>query len=508
MGATGGRETGDGRRGALILALALSPVLCPLSPAFGQCPDGSPPPCARAAARPAVPPSNSVAVLYFDNLARDSADTFLADGLTDELITRLGQVRRLDVRSRFESQRVRGQRSADPRVLGRTLRAEYLVTGSLQQAGQRVRVNVGLVRAQTGAQVWGDVYDRAGDLLSIQSEIAREVAGAITGRLLPEEQATLARRPTRDQAAYDLYLRGIGAANTFSEPGLRAGMDYFQRALARDSTFADAYVALSVVWGVLADGYVEGRVGYAHARDLARQALRLDSTNVAAYGLLAATALALDADTAGARRLSLRALRLDPRDWLAHCALGWVWLMVPDADSAAAEARRAWAADTLNAIPAWNYLMTLGALGRTSDLATAMGRMSVTLSPEDLRNYEGVVRLARGDAPGAAERLSWSYYGGVLAGDYVRAQLALGRREAARAAVDSMVALSRTGYYNAFSVARAYAALGDADQAFAWLDRAWDQRTNWVGFAQSYGEFAPMRSDPRWAAFWRRVGAR
>jgi TolB-like protein len=493
-----------------VKSLLAAALLCAATavPCRAQCPDGSPPPCARAAARPAAAPPNSVAVLYFDNLSRDTTDVFLADGLTDELITRLGQVRRLDVRSRFESQRVRGQRSADPRALGRTLRAEYLVSGSIQQANQRVRVNVTLVRASSGAQAWGSIYDRTGqDILQIQSDIASEVAGAITGQLLPQERATLARRPTRDPAAYDLYLRGIGASNTFTEAGLRAGLDYLQRAIARDSAFADAYVALSVVWGVLADGYIEGRVGYTQTRDLAQRGLRLDSTNVTAVGALAATALALDADTAGARRLAQRALRMDPRGWLARCVLSWVWLMVPGSgDSAAVEARRGWEADTLNAVPAWNYLMTLGALGRANDLAAALPRMGAVLGSEDLRNFDGVVRLARGDAAGAAERLTWSYYGGVLAGDYVRAQLALGRREAAHAVVDSMVARSLTGYYNAFSVSRAYAALGDADQAFAWLDRAWDQRTNWVGFAHAYAEFAPLRADARWGAFFRRMG--
>ena len=447
-----------------------------------------------------------MAVLYFDNLSRDSADVFLADGLTDELITRLSQVRRLEVRSRFESQRVRGQHAADPRSLGRTLRVEYLVAGSLQQVGQRVRVNAALVRAQNGAQVWGDVYDRAGDILSIQSEIAREVAGAITGRLLPQEQASLARMPTRDPVAYSLYLRGVGAANTFAEPAIRAGLEYLDRAIARDSTFADAYDQLSLAWGILADGYVEGRVGYARGREAAQRALRLDSSLVTSHGMLAAAAIALDADAAGARRWAQRAQRLERRSWLAHVTLSWAWFLDGRPDSALAEARQAWESDTLSAVSAWNYLMTLGALRRTDTLATALSRMGTALSPEDLRAFDGVVRLERGDPAAAAERLSWSYYGGVLAAEYVRAHLALGRRDVARTAVDSMVASSLRGYYNAFSVARAYAALGDADDAFAWLDRAWEQRTNFLVFVRDYAEFAPLYADPRWTVFLRRMG--
>ncbi len=475
-------------------------------PLRGQCPDGSPPPCARAGTRVTAPPANSVAVLYFDNLTRDTADIFLADGLTDELITRLGQVRRLEVRSRFESQRVRAQRGADPRALGRTLRAEYLVSGSLQQVGQRVRVNVALVRAQSGTQVWGDVYDHAGDILSIQAEIASEVARSITGRLLPDEQASLARRPTRDPVAYDLYLRGVGAANTSSESGLRAGLDYFDRAIARDSTFADSYVQKSIAWSMLADGYVEGRPAYSHALEAAERALRLDSSLAAVHGIMSFCVLSLDADTAAALRWALRARRLDPRNWVARATLSAAFMAAGQVDSALVEAWQGWQADTLSTISAWTVLEMLAVTGRPDSLAAVLPRMANVLSPEDLRAWDGVARLEQGDAAGAAERLSWSYYGGFLSSEYIRAQLALGRRAAAVAAVDSMVARSQTGYYNAFAVARAYAALGDADHAFAWLDRAWEQRTTWLAFLRVYADFAPLRADPRWGVFLRRMG--
>ena len=202
----------------LIFNAAAAAVACgaTTTSASAQCPDGTPPPCA-AQRRPAPAP-NSVAVLYFDNLSRDTSDVFLADGLTEELIIRLSQVRRLEVKSRFESLRFRGQRVNDPRAIGRELHASFLVTGSIQQAGQRVRLRVALVRTRDGTQQWGDVYERAGgDILTLQADVAREVAGAITGQLLPEERASLARRPTRDPIAYNLYLRGIGAANTISE---------------------------------------------------------------------------------------------------------------------------------------------------------------------------------------------------------------------------------------------------------------------------------------------------
>jgi len=481
-------------------------AVCATGNLNAQCPDGTPPPCAVRPYHAPAPAGNSVAVLYFDNLSRDTSDAFLADGLTEELITRLSQVHRIEVKSRFESLRFRGQRLTDPRAIGHAVGASYLVTGSLQQAGQRVRVNVALVRAQSGTEIWGDVYERSGDLLAVQGDIAREVAGAITGQLLPEERATLARMPTRDPVAYDLYLRGVGAANTISEAGMRAGLDYFDRAIARDAGFAEAYVQKAVVWTMLSDGYVEGRVGYARAREAAEQALRLDSSLAVAYAIVSQAVAALDADAGRAVALADRALALDPRSWWGHAALFAGLLIAGNQnDSAVAEVRRGWEADTLSAASAVLYLWILS-LTRPDSVAAVLPRMRNVLGPEDVRAFDGVARLARGDAAGASDRLSWSYYGGLIAANYVQAQLALGRTAAARAAVDSMVGFSRHGYFNAFGAARAYAVLGNADSAFAWLDHAWEQRTIWIGALRVCADFARLHTDPRWAAFLRKMG--
>ena len=469
-----------------------------------QCPDGTPPPCQ---AQRRAPAPNSVAVLFFRSLSPDTTDVFLADGLTDELITRLSQVRRLEVKSRFESDRARALRTADPRAIGATLGAAYLVTGSLQKSGQRERVNVALVRTQTGTQVWGEVYERAGDILAIQADITREVASAITGRLLPQERATLARLPTRDPVAYDLYLRGVGAANTLSEAGIRAGLDYLDRAIARDPAFVDAYLQKALAWTMLADGYEEGRVALARVRESAERALRLDSTRAVGYSLLAAAATQIDADSALATRLAVRAVLLDPRSSFTHVAFTWALLCFGRMDdSTAAEARRGWEADTLSVEAAVNNLWTLNMLGRFDAFAAVLPRVENVFLPEDMREFDGVVQLAHGDPAAAAERLSWSYYGGLFSAEYVRAQLALGRREVAQAAVDSMVEASRHGFYNAFGIARAYAALGDADEAFAWLDRSWAQRSGWLMALRHYPDFAPLHADPRWAALLRRMG--
>jgi len=499
-----GRGRTSVRRSARVV-LALGFVVGVLArPAAAQCPDGSPPPCAGARpVRAAAPAPNSVAVLYFDNLSRDTANAYLADGLTEELIVRLSQVRRLEVKSRFESQRVRGSTAAlDPRALGRSLRAAYLVTGSLQQAGQRVRLSVSLVRTGTGAQVWANVYDRSGaDILQIQSDIATEVAGAITGQLLPAEQASLARRPTSDPVAYDLYLRGLSAANSLSEAGLRAGLELLDRAIARDSGFAEAYAQQALIWLFIADSYVEGRVGYARLRAAAERALRVDSSQALAWGTLTMATVALDFDSAHAMRLARRAMGLDPRQPLSHGALLTALQLSGRLDEGLREGRLAWQADTLSAMACLMYLSTLQMTRQLDTLAAVLPRMQLALAPEDIRAWEGWLRFMRGDAAGAAERLAWPYFGGWFAGERVRALVLLGRREAAQATQDSMLAEYGRGYFNAYVIAKGYTALGDSDSAFAWLGRAQDQRTHWRLFAPWDRVLEPLRSDPRFAVF-------
>src|SRR5256885_1034686 len=178
---------------------------------FAQCPDGAPPPC-RTATRPvSVPAPNSVAVLYFDNLSADTTDAYLADGLTEEVAARLGDIRRLMVKqaSREGVRRLR-EASPDYRIpMGRAMAVHYLVEGSVRRAGPRVRVVARLVNAANGFRTWGQTYDRATtDLLSLQEDIATEVATAIAGQLAPAERTALAERSTVNPEAHEHFLRG------------------------------------------------------------------------------------------------------------------------------------------------------------------------------------------------------------------------------------------------------------------------------------------------------------
>ena len=466
-----------------------------------QCPDGSPPPCSRAVSR--APAPNSVAVLYLDNLSRDTADAYLADGLTEEIIIRLGQIHRIEVKSRFEVQRFRGRSALDPQVLGRSLNAAYLMTGSVQRAGARVRLRVALVRASTRAQVWGDVIDHASsDLLTMESDIARQLATSITGTLLPEERTRLARTVTADPVAYDEYLRGIALVDSaFEERPLREALTHFGRAIARDSGFAAAYAGAASAWVSLADAFVPPLDGYRRARDAANQAIARDSSLAIAYAVLANAILALDLDAPEAERVARRAVALNPNDGWSHGNLSAVLLAGGRIAESIEEARRGWEADSLNAwLDTW-YAQAL-VYGRQLERAEALlPRWRAFMAKRDVDQIEGMLRYARGDWQAAERLLDWRYYGGWFAGVYVRALLARGDTTGARATIDSMLAARATGYYNPLALARAYAALGDVDRGMEWLRRAFEERTLWVPlYLRLDDELAPLRADPRYTA--------
>lgn len=467
-----------------------------------QCPDGSPPPCGRAARAPA-PPANSVAVLYLDNLSRDTADAFLADGLTEEIIIRLGQVPRLEVKSRYEVERFRGRAAQDLPALGKALDAAYLVTGSVQRAGDRVRLRYEVIRAATRAQVAGDVIDRASsDVLTLESDIAAVVATAITGRLLPDERTRLTRPLTSNAAAYEQYLRGVQAAHNFGdEAALRSAVAFFNRAIALDSGFAAAYAGKAVAWSMLADGYVTPREGYGETRVAANQALARDSSQALAWAMLANVTFALDLDAPECARLARRGIALDPHGGWSRLFLSGALWAEGKADSALAEARRAWQDDSLFAIMSVSYMTMLVESGHLDTAAAMIPRIRAILPASDADALEGMLVGARGDWRTAARLLGWRYYGGAFdAGMYVRALLALGDTVAARATVDSMLAARTPGYYNPVALARAYTALGDIDHGIEWLGRAFEERTALVGWVRQYPELAPLRADPRYAA--------
>jgi TolB-like protein/Tfp pilus assembly protein PilF len=299
----------------------------------------------------AAPARPSIAVLYFDNLSRDTADAYLADGLTEETIEKLGGIRRLTTTSRAAVRRFRG--TADPTAAARALGVTHLVTGSVRRSAHRLRVTVEMVRAATGEREWSQEYDRAdGDLLSLEEGVAAEVAQAVVGTLLPAERAALARQPTGDQQAFDLFLRANFDLAQRTPQAVARAMSEYEGATARDPRFdrALARAALSyeffLDWGWPVPGMSADAL-LARGKALADSALALDS-------------LSSDAWMAQALIRS----KLDPRNYRG---------VLPAFD-------RAIALDSGNAEAFHQYGSSLRDLGQDS-LAAAMSLRALAIEP-------------------------------------------------------------------------------------------------------------------------------
>ncbi|HKC47018.1 MAG TPA: hypothetical protein VKB63_05405 [Gemmatimonadales bacterium] len=348
----GGTKMTDAVRLATVIhwAIGLALVAAPLR---GQCPDGSPPPCPIVRARPA-PATNGIAVLYFENRSRDSADAYLAEGLTEAIITQLGDLPRLIVKSRFLVGRYRGAAApADPAAIGRALGVTYLVTGSVQRAGNRLRVTAELARAAGGDRVWGQQYDRSdGDVFAVQEDIARGVATGVAGRLLPTEAAKLAVRPTRSNAAYDRMLRGDVLLARRDWMSVQGAIADYKAATRLDSTLASAWArigladAIRLYWG-WGDGTPPPDSILANGWAAVDRALALDSSNSdgwMARGYLLTYRYPRTWD--GAEEAIRRAIALNPRNAEAWQQLGDLLGIEsaghPAADSVLREAMRAY----------------------------------------------------------------------------------------------------------------------------------------------------------------------
>lgn len=489
---------------------ALAFLLAGAAPLRGQCPDGTPPPCAAQLPPPAP---TSVAVLYFRSLSTDTADAYLAEGLTDALITRLGQVRRLTVMSRSAVARFRGRASWAPAEVGRALRVANLLTGELRRAGRRYRITVELTRASTGVVLWSEQYTRAGDdLLGIEEDVSRAVTGGVVGRLLPEERAQLSGRLTRNGAAYAHFLKGNAYLAQRNPAAALGALSEYETAARLDTSFAEALARVAITheffldWGwtyralpqesLLARGFaaadralamdpVSSDAWMARGLLLAKRAPRtyegavpaleravaLDPRNAEAWHQLGAVRWHLGGDSA-AFDASRRALDAEPGRAITFFQLA----LIAETSRRMAEAER-WLDSTIAADPTFAYAYALRAYGRAHDGNLRAAR-------EDADNavqLGGVNRL-----PGGAALILVT----ALTGDTTAARARL-------AALPSFfVDSTRLTFREGLFAASAALAAGATDRALTFLELVQPRGAElWTGLRLP--AFDPLRSEPR-----------
>ena len=469
--------------------------------------------------RPRTPPGRrlTLAVLPFDNLSGDADQEYLSDGLTEEMITQLGRLEpdRLRVTARSSTWKYK-HADRDIDRLRQELRADYVLEGSLRRAGERVRVTAQLIQAVDQTHVWAETYERdLGDVLVLESDVARAVARAIALTLTPDAQARLASARSVRPESYQDYLRGRYFFNRKTEAALRQALGYFQRAVAADPGYAPAYTGLAdCYWSLGASATVGGlppRQTMPEAKAAALKALEIDGTLAEAHNSLAMIHLLYDWDLAASEREFRRALELDPEyttahHWYSHCLL-----VLARTDESLAESKRALELEPLNlAIGGhlgWHYLYA-----RQYDQAIEQFRKTLELDPAfpQAQRYAAWAYLQKGMRQEAIASLRAALgrlgRNPEVEGELGHALGVAGRRAEALAMLEGLRQLSSTRYVSPYSVALVHAGLSDRDQALAWLEKAYVERSDYMPYLNREPMLDGLRSDPRFAALVRRVG--
>jgi eukaryotic-like serine/threonine-protein kinase len=453
---------------------------------------------------------DSVAVLPFLNATGNPDSDYLSDGLTDTLTSNLAQIRSLRVVPRTLAASYQ-DRATDLREIGRSLDVGALVTGRLVQRGDRMILQAQLVDLKTVAQLWGDQMEFApSDTLAVQKELSKVIAEKLRARLTREDEKTLTSGTT-DPVAYQLFLKGQYAFSKRTPVSLAHATQYYQQALDRDPSYALAYVGLAQSFGARAtNGYLPAREGYAKSMAASRKAIELDDGLARAHAVLGAAVLNHDWNWSDAEREFRRALALDSEASEVHFLYGAFFLTpIGHLDVAIAELKRAEALDPLAPVVPARLGMVLAYAGRYDEAIDACQR-ALALEPDQPLGHRFLALAYRlkgvvGAAVAESRRMTelGDANGRVFLGQIYAST---GQRRDALALLKDLTAESTTRGGRFVGVAALSAALGDTDQAFTWLDRAFDQRDNGLLSLRVNPDFQGLRNDPRFRKLIEHIG--
>src|SRR5437899_1516452 len=457
-------------------------------------------------------PQKSIAVLPFDNLSRDPDNAYFAEGVQDEILTRLAKVADLKVISRTSTQHFKSAPENLPQI-AKQLGVTNILEGSVQKAADQVRVNVQLINAITDAHVWADTYDRKlTDIFAVESEIAKNIAETLQARLSGSEKSSIAKTPTVNAEAYELYLKGRFFWNKRTGTDLRKAIDYFNQAIAKDPNYALAYVGLADSYLLLSSyAAVSPAESLPPARSALKKALELDDSLAeahASFGLLTT----LELDLHRALDELKRAVELKPNYATAHHWLALAHLTLAQFDSAISEAKRAIELDPLslviNADTSWIYFSA-----RRYDEAEAQVRKTLEIGPQfflahyylgEVLQFKAHLSEAIAEFQKAFELNNDPYSLAMLGQAYGRN----GQRDEAQKILARLNEEAKSHYVAPYALALVQIGLGDKDRAIEELDHAYrEQETNYLFGIKVDPMLDDLRGDPRFEALVRRVTA-
>jgi serine/threonine protein kinase/tetratricopeptide (TPR) repeat protein len=455
-----------------------------------------------ATAKHATPPC--VAVLPFLNLSADPENEYFADGITEDVITHLSKIRALKVISRASVMPFK-KRDRTMRQIASQLCATKLLDGSVRRAGDRVRIVAQLIDVETDEHLWAETYDRQlTDIFAIQTDVALHIASALRAELTSEEETRIARKPTSDLLAYQLFLQGRHQFIRFTPVAIERGIEYFRRAIERDPAYAEAYAGVAKAYAELAEsGALAAHVARPHAMEALTQALRLDPELGEARSTRAYLRALWDFDWAGAEQEFKRALELCPSSADAHDLYGRMCSALGRFDEALVLQRQAQELDPL--AHRLDVATTLLRAGRYQE-AAAEAAQAIEFDPDLDRAHatlgwayfkqgktdEGLAELRRAVAA-TPEDTQWLAQLG-------QAYALAGRGGEARDILRQLEERGRVGYISPYHLVFVHTGLGEHDRAVELLERAFAERAGAIYGIKGSFLFAPLRAHPGFAA--------
>lgn len=450
-------------------------------------------------------PDKSIAVLPFDNLSRDPENAYFSEGIQDEILTRLAKIAQLKVVSRTSTQKYKTAPD-NLRDIAHQLGVTNILEGSVQKAGDQVRVTVQLINAISDAHLWADTYDRKlTDIFAVESEIAKSVAEKLQAKLTGSAEQVLASRPTENPEAHQLYLKGRYFWNRRTGENLNKALGYFQQAIEKDPSYALAYAGVADCYALLpVYGNKPPKEDIQRAIAAARRAIELDDTLAEAHTSLA-NALVDDLQFVAAETEFKRAIALNPNYATTHQWFGESLQAQGRFDEALVEVKKAQELDPLSLIINTILASNLDCAGH-HDGALQQIRRTIEMDPNfGVASWVlGQILEDRGDFDGAAaayrkaqESVPSPRRQALLACVYART----GRATEARRILDELTTRSQREYVSSYTLALIHVALGEKEEALRLLEKAYDERALQVGGNTGTPKIDkrldPLRSDPR-----------
>jgi TolB-like protein/Flp pilus assembly protein TadD/class 3 adenylate cyclase len=457
-------------------------------------------------------PEKRIAVLPFKPLVPENRDQVLEMGMADSLIAKLSNIREIVVRSLNSVRKYNGL-DQDPLAAGRELEVSSILEGNVQKSSDRIRVSARLINVADGSSLWANTFDeKFTDVFAVQDAISQKVADALALRLSGEENKRLTRRYTENVEAYQLYLTGRYHWNKLTPPEITKSIEFFKKAIDLDPTYALAYFGLADAYRSLAPtSEVPSKDTLPQAQAAATKALELDETLAEPHATLAFIHTWYDWDWSAAEKEAKRAIELNPNWSFGHIAYAQMLSVTGRFQEAIAEGARAVELDPLsliiNALNGYHLHLArrddeaIARLKKTVELDSSfwiahqflgIAYMEKKMYPEAIAEFNQAVKLSGGNS----EPLALNGYVSVLSGDAAKG----------RTVLKELKSLERQRYVPPSNLALLSYVLGEKDEAFSWLEKAYQDRDIRLCRLKVDSKWDSMRSEPRFVEILKRLG--